>query len=275
MCALKYFPFRPTSAQIPSLFPRNEWISRGNCWINLANQGTETWLNARKGRIPTSFLTNKPLDVSSPSLSSYNPINARITGSNFGAAAGRSRFSTSKDLALEVAGIKEKMFSEESKKNMAHGTKEEPNARKWYETRFGVEVEEIGLAVPKWNFHLGASVDGIVKDSKGIIEIKCPKKMYKPLEDHMVLRETGWNPRTPYHRSHIWPTHYDQMQGGMAILNMDWCDYIVYSTSDRQVYFERILFNSEYWTNCLYPKLQLFLDQELFPVLEDIISKYE
>jgi len=215
------------------------------------------------------------VDVSNPSISTIKTVNARVTGSNYGAAAGRSRFSTPRELALEIAGVREKIFSEESKKNMAHGTKHEPNARKWYEEHFGVEVEEIGLAVPKWNFHLGASVDGIVKDQKGIIEIKCPKQMYRPLKEHIQLRETGWKPRTKYYRSHIWPTHYDQMQGGMAVLNMDWCDYIVYSTSDKEVYYERVPFNAKYWTECLYPSLEKFLNKELFPLLEDILEGKE
>ena len=277
MTELRYFPYKVSSVQISYLFPKNQWISRGNCWVNLAKQGTDEWLNARKGQIPVSFLFSEtnvlsPTSPARPSLSSIHLLNTRITVSNFGAAAGQSRFSTPKELALEVAGIKEKVFSEESKKNMAHGTKEEPNARRWYENQFGVEVEEIGLAVPKWNFHLGASVDGIVKDAKGIIEIKCPKKMYKPLIDHINLRSTGWEPR-PYYRSHIWPTHYAQMQGGMAILGMEWCDYIVYSTSDRQVYHERIPFNSKYWQESLYPNIQTFLNQELFPLLEDMICK--
>jgi len=280
MSKLRYFPFKPSTGQTSYLFPKNQWKSRGNCWVNLAKQGTDEWLNARKGQIPASFLfpenpENESASPTSPSLSSINRLNTRITGSNFGAAAGRSRFSSCKELALEVVGIKEKVFSEESMKNMAHGTKEEPNARRWYENQFGVEVEEIGLVVPKWNFHLGASVDGIVKDAKGIIEIKCPKKMYAPLTNHMALRSSGWTPSRPYYRSHIWPTHYDQMQGGMAILGMEWCDYIVYSTSDQQVYYERILFNSRYWTESLYPNLQTFLNQELFPLIEDMVSQGE
>ena len=272
MLNMRRFPFRPTPSQVSVLFPKSEWVNRGNCWINLAEQGTEPWLHARKGKIPVKYLTNTSESPSNPSISTIQTVNARVTGSNYGAAAGRSRFSTRKDLALEIAGVKEKVFSEESKKNMAHGTKYELHARRWYEEHFGVEVEEIGLAVPKWNFHLGASVDGIVKGHKGIIEIKCPKQMYKPLKGHIKLREGGWTPTTKYYRSHIWPTHYDQMQGGMAILNMEWCDYIVYSTSDKEVYYERIPFNAKYWTEYLYPSLKIFLKEDLFPVLENILE---
>ena len=64
----------------------------------------------------------------------------------------------------------------------------------------------------------------------------------------------------------------DQMQGGMALLDKEWCDYIVYATEDGDVYQERISFNEEYWNNILYPKLQLFLSKELFPLLEEIIA---
>jgi len=135
-------------------------------------------------------------------------------------------------------------------------------------------VEEVGLVVPKWNFHLGSSVDGIVKGEKGIVEIKCPKKMYGPLTDHEKQLSFGCEPESRYYHKHIWESHYAQMQGGMAILDREWCDYVVYSTTDCKVYKERILFNKEYWENKLYPSLQSFLHTNLFPLLENIIAKY-
>ena len=60
----------------------------------------------------------------------------------------------------------------------------------------------------------------------------------------------------------------------MKIADKQWCDYIVYSTSDKKVYKERILFNKEYWENKLYPSLQSFLYTYLFPVIENIMEKY-
>lgn len=268
---IKHFPFNPQPHHLSVLFPTGEWISKEKMWINLQPQGTKGWLESRKGNIPIYFLKqNEPTLLSIKDLC----VSTRITGSKFGVAAGHapSSFSTPTELAQQIAGLKEVYFDKASQERMNHGTMQEPNARNWYEISHGVEVEEVGLVVPKWNFHLGASVDGIVKGTEGIIEIKCPKRMYRPLKEHLLLRKTGWIPKTQFFRSHIWTTHYDQMQGGMAILDKKWCDYIVYATDDEEVYCERILFNKRYWENVLYPKLQLFLSNELFPLLEEIIS---
>lgn len=261
----KYLPYSLKPHHIPVLFPTSRWIETEKRWISIAKQDTEDWLDDRKGKIPIKLLTED--------LNTEGTVNTRLTGSVFSAAAGRSPFTTADDLALEIVGLKKKEFSEKSKKNMLHGKLTEPVARKWYEKKHNVKVKEIGLVVPKWNFHLGASVDGIVEGSEGIIEIKCPVKMYQRLIDYNTLRETGWTPRTPYYHSHIWESHYAQMQGGMAILDKDWCDYIVYSTSDKQIYQERVLFNEKYWNEILYPLLQKFLNEKLFSVAEDIITK--
>ena len=264
----KHFPFEPEPSQLPLLFSKGDWVDCSRYWLNTASQGSVDWLTARKGLVPLEFLTE------GESTNGKILISSRLTGSNFGAAAGFSKFTTPDELVLYISGLEEKKFSEESLSNMSHGNAYEPIARRWYEETTGMTVEEVGLAVPKWNFHLGASVDGIVKDSNGMVEIKCPKKMYKPLADHIHFRSTGWKPGNRHYHNHIWDSHYAQMQGGMAILKRGWCDYVVYSTSDGKAYKERIFFNEEYWERRLYPRLQSFLYNHLFPVLENIIGKY-
>lgn len=282
----KSFPFKPQPHHIPILFPKSRWEDRGDFWLSLAEQGTDDWLDDRKGRLPVNFLNDESDHDESFHISDIiklSPqarfVNGRVTGSSYGAAAGHSPFTNppfvpSNDLALEIAGLSEKIFSDEAVKNMKHGSEQEQNARIWYENKYDVKVEEVGLAVPKWNFHLGSSVDGIVEGMNGIIEIKCPARgVYQPLKDYVKLVESGWKPSKPLYHDHIYTSHYDQMQGGMAILQKDWCDYIVYSTSDSQVYCERILFNKKYWDECLYPKLEEWLDDKLFPILENILKE--
>lgn len=257
-----YFPFEPKPGQFSRLFPKKNWQDCGKYWLNTSIQGSDDWLRERQGQIPIEYLKNGTAET----------INARVTGSNFGSASGWSHFTTPEDLAQYISGRKKRIFSPESIENMAHGTKYEPVAREWYENATGLKVEEVGLAVPKWNFHLGASVDGIVIDSEGILEIKCPKRMYGPLVEHMYNLETGWKAPNAYYHEHIWSSHYAQMQGGMAILGKKWCDYVVYCTEDRRVFKERILFDHFYWEKKLYPSLQSFLHTYLFPVLEDIVN---
>ena len=230
--------------------PSPSWIDCGSYFISNAEQRSPEWHKTRSGR---------------------------VTASNFGTCAGHSKFSTSDNLAMEIAGLKVKEFSEESKRVMDIGTKMEPEARTWYEKSRGVTVKEYGLAVPKWNMYIGGSPDGIIDNSDGIIEIKCPERMYKPLKDKMeacsddscedddTIVENG--SKDPFAHSHIWPTHYDQMQGCMAILNKSFCDYIVYSAPENLVYVERIPFNRIYWETELYPKIYYFIETKLKPLL--------
>ena len=83
--------------------------------------------------------------------------------------------------------------------------------------------------------------------------------MYKPLREHMLKIESGWEPSKFYH-SHICDSHYAQIQGSMKIANKKWCDYIVYATRSNLSYVERIPFNQTYWDTTLWPGIQSFLE---------------
>lgn len=241
-------PTSPTPTQTPPTSTPPPWLDCGSYFISNAEQRSPEWHKTRSGR---------------------------VTASNFGTCAGHSKFSSPDNLALEISGLKVKEFSEESKRVMDIGTKMEPDARTWYEKSRGVCVKEYGLAVPKWNLYIGGSPDGVIEDSDGIIEIKCPERMYKPLKEKMEGCSddseddtTNKNSeRDMFAHSHIWSTHYDQMQGCMAILNKSFCDYIVYCAPEDLVYVERIPFNKVYWETDLYPKIFYFIETKLKPLL--------
>ena len=198
----------------------------------------------------------------------------RLTASNAGTAAGHSMFSTPEQLADQLAGITPKVFSEESKRVMNLGNEREPIARDWYCQTNNVTVEELGLAVPKWNLYLGGSVDGAVVGNDKIIEIKCPEKMYGPLVNHMEKLKYGWKAPQFYHE-HIWDSHYDQMQLCMKILGKKYCDYIVYCVDENSCFTETVAFNEKYWNEDLYPKLTHFIENLLKPRLEKQNIKLE
>jgi hypothetical protein len=170
------------------------------------------------------------------------------------------------EVVMDITGIKDKTFTTSSKLAMEHGVVTEPVAREWYSRTRNVQVDEVGLAVPKWEPRIGASIDGDVRGSDGIIEVKSPKTMYKPLVAHYTRLQTGWVP-PPFYHSHIWDSHYDQMQGGMRVTNKKWCDYIVYATESGRSYVEKVLFNPGYWNDNLWPAIENFLDTMLEPVL--------
>jgi len=198
-----------------------EWIDHGSYWELKAPQGDSIWKEGRLGRITTSVS---------------------------GAMAGRSNFKTPEEQGLIIAGVKEEIFTSTELERMGHGTNTEPEARCWYSTSIPNQIAERGLIVPKWDLTLGASVDGDILNSDGIIEIKCPLSMYYPLEQYMDQLKTGWIPRSDYFK-HIWPTHYDQMQHAMAVMGKKYCVYIVYCTVESKAFTQKIPFNPEYWEN--------------------------
>jgi len=219
----------------------NQWKEYKDYWEHLAPQGTDEWKNARKGR---------------------------ITASKTGSMVGRSTFSTPEETGLIIAGKVVEEFKPLNKLYMEHECKMEPIARSYYERKYNVKVVERGLCIPKYprDMWLGASVDGDVLGTDGIIEIKCPKSMYGPIKRYCEHKENGI-----YHDNynHIWPTHYDQMQQGMKILNKKYCDYIVYCDTDKQVFIQRIPFDENYWYNDLYPKLKENYRKYIYPHLEN------
>lgn len=215
-----------------------DWIDCGPYWQHKAVQGSQLWLNSRN----------------------------RLTASKFDAATNdKPKFDTQQDVADYILGRKKPVFTAEAKIRMQFGNDNEPKVRDWYTNTYGYQVIETGLAVPKWNLYLGASSDGDVydKDGKliGVIEIKCPTKMYAPL-----LKMYGQPRENIYAHDHIWSSHYAQMQGNMAVKQVLWCDYIVADLYADQVIVERVYWNAEYWNQYLYPRLVKFINTHLLTV---------
>jgi putative phage-type endonuclease len=220
-------------------FSSSFWVEHDNYYISLAAQGTNIWKSHR-----------------------FN----RLTASNFASALGLGPTypnSSPMDIALDITGIKPKTFSSFSVHVMAHGTLKEPIARKWYENTYGVTVDELGVVIPKSEIRIGASLDGSIRGTNGMIEIKCPKKMYPKLNSH-----NSDNINDIFYHDHISEHHYAQMQGGMEICDKDYCEYIVFATDSNQAYVERVLRNKEYWRNILYPGINHFLENVMEPLLE-------
>lgn len=209
----------------------------------------------------------------------------RLTASMVGAACGHGhQHETPIDVAFDITGIKKKTFTKRDLERMGKGNTFEPMIRDWYQKQYQVTVNVVGLAVPKWEFQLGAATDGEV-GTDGIIEIKSPEIMYASLVKHNELLKGNVlgtsstsnlapssisNYSDPLYHEHINPSHYDQMQLGMRITNRPWCDYIVYANTNGTTYVTRVHFNQLYWDNVLWPDMRHFLDQILNPLIKEI-----
>lgn len=192
-----------------------EWVDYEFFYLNKAPQGSQPWLDARAALDATTSIFNK----------------VRRHIENNGPAPDKTPFEPNEAMKL--------------------GTKLEPHLRKWFETSGylppGSQIMEIGLVVPKFCTRIGASIDGLVIiDGKpsGIIEIKTTAKMYSSILDHSGKQE-----------HYISPSHYDQMQGSLACLNMPWCYYILYEHTTNTIHIEKIMRNQEYWDAILYPSI--------------------
>jgi hypothetical protein len=141
----------------------------------------------------------------------------------------------------------------------------EPRALRQYVEVTGNTVEETGLHIlqhpttsasssKEWLW-FGASPDGLVVDrktgSKGLLEIKSlwgrRNKKELPQFDGVPKR------------------FYDQMQGQLAVCDLDWCDLMMYippSGKGRKNYcILRIQRDKSYWSETLLPALTTFCEE--------------
>lgn len=195
------------------------------CWILNTGQDSEYWHQVR---------------------------NNKITASNFSKyIQGHNPFSKSEKTEL----------NKESLNNIQRGKYLEPFIRDWYNDNIA-KVREIGLAVPYFDTSISCSPDGILEDYNGLIEIKCPKVVYSSLiNKHSVGLQDINNSDAPDKYCHIYPSHFDQIQGNMAIMRKNFCDYLVYgpeyaNSNNKILYRETVYFCPEYWEEIIYKNIK-------------------
>lgn len=105
---------------------------------------------------------------------------------------------------------------------MEYGTLTEPFARAHFEKAMGMTVELRPFFVAEWCGEAGYSPDGIIVETKQLIEIKCP---YNPLNHikHMMISDVQELKKQK-------PMYYWQMQMGMAVTGYVSCYFISYCT---------------------------------------------
>lgn len=142
--------------------------------------------------------------------------------------------------------------------------------------------EPTGLhLLPDKNF-LGASSDGKVLCRNvdtccyGCLEIKCPYSINNNITIELTPSEVADKFSDFYmkkdidgqlHLSHN-HAYYAQVQGEIAILNVEWCDFVVFSKG--KVVVDRILADLDYWDN-LQEKMEQFY---LHHVVPELLSKH-
>eukprot|EP00466_Bigelowiella_natans_P016007 jgi/Bigna1/85580/estExt_fgenesh1_pg.C_40415 len=176
----------------------------------------------------------------------------RITASDFSSAAGFDGRSKS------VVWSKVWRWNKFSSGGIGQewGVRMEPRARMEYEERIknisqdsNTWVEEVGIVVNPDFPWISCSPDGIIhttNNGTGLLEIKCPLRR---------MPSAGSMPRR----------HWDQIQGSMGILGLDWCDYVIWMP--KEIRITRYEFDRGYWNEKLLPNLKRFYLNDLLPAL--------
>ena len=85
---------------------------------------------------------------------------------------------------------------------------------------------------------------------------------------HCIFLEKGVEDQLHLKRDH---KHFAQVQGEMALLGVEWCDFVVYTVAARDnLYVERISFDHKYWEEILEPALCCFYVEHVAP---EILSR--
>ena len=149
----------------------------------------------------------------------------------------------------------------------------------------GLCVEEKGVVIDQDNAFLAASVDGEVHDPSntgypvGNLEMKYklfPEKVdpennirllvtlaTKTKNFCLELTDSGLRLKKKH-------PYYSQVQGGMAIRRMQWCDFVVYTYTSavEDIHVERIYFDPTFWV-ALKGKL---VDFYLFAMIPELLT---
>lgn len=190
--------------------------------------------------------------------------NGRITSSRFGEILHRRASTNPRRLVKDIMGYGEKM--KHLPPQIRWGKDNEFTARICYiESRHKngetMVFEPTGLHLLPEKSYLGASSDGKLLCTSvdtccyGCLEIKCPYSIDGTVTIALTPNEIAENFGKNFFMQkgddgllHLPKSHsyYAQVQGEMAIMDVEWCDFVVYSNGEVTV--DRIVADFDYWT---------------------------
>jgi hypothetical protein len=195
----------------------------------------------------------------------------RITASNFHDIKTRKPNTPATNLVKKIVNESEKDLILPALK---WGRKMEPIAKKRYKAfnklklKQNVTIMEKGLFICSTYGFLGASPDGLVRTGgeSYLIEVKCPYKYrFQTIED--ACKDNSFccflddDNNVQLKRSH---KYFTQIQGQMAICQVQKCELVVYTTKDMKII--AISYDSSFWEDLLH-KLNFFYELSVVPSL--------
>lgn len=211
--------------------------------------------------------------------------NGRLTSSRFGEIRNRKERTDSRRLVRDIMGYSTQMKT--LPPQIRWGQENEQKAIKCYiEDRLSVgeevTVTPSGLHLLPNKSYLGASSDGVVLCTdvdilhQSCVEVKCPYSIDKCVTIELTPTEIAKKYGNKFYMElgsddalHLRHDHhyYAQVQGEIAILGVDWCDFVVYS--NNIIVVDRILPDTEYW----HELEQILEDFYVRHVIPEILSR--
>ena len=187
----------------------------------------------------------------------------RLTASNFGQVC---KMLPTTNCARIVKSL---LYSTFENSATRYGKTNEPKAIKALEMQMSIKIDSCGLCIDSEFPFLGASPDGIVANSEGIVEIKCPltSNDKHPIDylrngRHLLIPHKDEESIISINRKH---DHFYQIQGQLHITQKEYCLFAVWSPLGLII--EKIVKEDAFWkehmeshlvkfyTNCILPEI--------------------
>lgn len=219
---------------------------KGSYYLLEVAQGSPDWHYLRKGRITASNLGT---------IMSIMGVCERAPYCT----------ETPEEKAQILVGAKKAEHTKEAEERMKLGNEYEDCVRQHLSEYLKCEIKETGFAILKSDTRFGASLDGVISEETGI-EIKCPRRMYKPLLKYMDKKEED---RNENNYSHIWKSHYYQMLMNGVVTGKKNMIYAVYGIDDEELFVQNVKINYEEWEKEVYPKAVEYYEKYMKPLISN------
>lgn len=143
---------------------------------------------------------------------------------------------------------------------MRYGINTEESALCCYSRTTKCAVCKVGLMINFDQPWLGCSPDGYNIDQQKLIEIKCPLNGKDMLLTDMLQTVKYIDQNYNLKKSHM---YFSQMQVAMAVTNIQYCDFVLYSKYEDKCYIITISLDYEFFSMVLAKLRNIYFDRLL------------
>jgi len=153
-------------------------------------------------------------------------------------------------------------------KFVKHGIEYENTARDLYASCSNQKIVECGLVINSKNPWLGYTPDGVIVNNENVpiklIEIKCPFKgnslSIKDLIPRLNFIIQNSDDSLSLKKNH---SYYAQAQMGMVLLNVQMCDFIIYSSYDNNYTVINVIYDELYCKDLFFSLKKIYFERLL------------